>query len=83
MLLKDAHFPQGGNSGGVAGAINALASADCDVAITELDISGASSSEYTFVVRSCLNQPRCIGITSWGVSDAVCLLCSFLALLLI
>jgi len=65
------HYLQGSNSGGVAGAINALASADCDVAITELDIAGASSSEYTFVVRSCLNQPRCIGITSWGVSDAV------------
>ncbi|MDC2957088.1 endo-1,4-beta-xylanase [Streptomyces gilvifuscus] len=40
-----------------------------DVAITELDIQGASSSTYASVTNDCLAVSRCLGITVWGVRD--------------
>jgi endo-1,4-beta-xylanase len=62
------HLSAGGGSS-VAAAVSALAAANVDVAITELDIRGASNSDYTAVVNACLNNARCVSITSWGVSD--------------
>ncbi|NED12341.1 endo-1,4-beta-xylanase [Streptomyces sp. SID9124] len=41
-----------------------------DVAITELDIQGASASTYASVTNDCLAVPRCLGITVWGVRDS-------------
>ncbi|MER7727432.1 endo-1,4-beta-xylanase [Streptomyces sp. NPDC096323] len=40
-----------------------------DVAITELDIQGASATTYADVTKDCLAVSRCLGITVWGVRD--------------
>ncbi|MDQ0829378.1 endo-1,4-beta-xylanase [Streptomyces achromogenes] len=41
-----------------------------DVAITELDIQGASATTYANVTKDCLAVSRCLGITVWGVRDS-------------
>ncbi|GAA2333622.1 endo-1,4-beta-xylanase [Streptomyces kunmingensis] len=41
-----------------------------DVAITELDIQGASPTTYANVTNDCLAVARCLGITVWGVRDS-------------
>ncbi|TRM58124.1 glycoside hydrolase family 10 protein [Schizophyllum amplum] len=63
------HLSAGGSSG-VADAITTLASTGLEVAITELDIASAPTADYVAVAQACLDEPRCVSITSWGVSDA-------------
>jgi endo-1,4-beta-xylanase len=41
-----------------------------DVAITELDVEGASAQTYANIVNDCLAVSRCVGITTWGVRDS-------------
>ncbi|KAK8103298.1 glycoside hydrolase family 10 protein [Apiospora sp. TS-2023a] len=63
--------PGGWNpASGVPAALKALAASNAkEVAITELDISGAAANDYLTVMNACLQVSKCVGITVWGVSD--------------
>ncbi|KAF5318025.1 hypothetical protein D9619_012023 [Psilocybe cf. subviscida] len=61
---------QANASGGVQSVLELLATTGLPVAITELDIVNAASNDYVAVAKACLAVSACVGITSWGVSDA-------------
>jgi len=57
---------------GQAASLAALAATGVsEVAITELDIVGAAASDYVTATNACLNVPKCVGITVWGLRDPV------------
>ncbi|KAH6842450.1 glycoside hydrolase superfamily [Chaetomium sp. MPI-CAGE-AT-0009] len=61
---------QSGMGNGLAGAIKVLAAAGvAEVAVTELDIQNQNDNDYTAVTKGCLDEPKCVGITVWGVRD--------------
>jgi endo-1,4-beta-xylanase len=41
-----------------------------DVALTEVDVTNASTTQYAGLTQACVNVPRCVGITVWGVRDS-------------
>jgi endo-1,4-beta-xylanase len=63
-----------GQGSNLASAIKALAAAGVkEVAVTELDIQGSNTNDYVAVTKGCLAEPKCVGITVWGVRDPVSL----------
>ncbi|WBC13410.1 endo-1,4-beta-xylanase [Micromonospora sp. WMMA1998] len=65
------HFT-GGSSlpGNFQTTLSSFAALGVDVALTEVDVTNASTSQYAGLTQACMNVPRCIGITVWGVRDS-------------
>ncbi|MEU8306152.1 endo-1,4-beta-xylanase [Actinomadura sp. NPDC048955] len=64
------HFNSGSPyNGNFRTTLQSFAALGVDVAITELDIQGATASTYANVTNDCLAVSRCLGITVWGVRD--------------
>jgi endo-1,4-beta-xylanase len=64
------HFNAGGVPASFRTTLASFAALGVDVAITELDIPGASPTDYVAAVQACLDVPRCVGVTVWGVRDS-------------
>jgi endo-1,4-beta-xylanase len=65
-----AHFSASGMPANFQTTLSNFAALGVDVAITELDIANAPTAAYASVTTACLNVPRCVGITVWGVRDS-------------
>ncbi|MEV0425900.1 ricin-type beta-trefoil lectin domain protein, partial [Micromonospora sp. NPDC050495] len=65
------HFT-GGSSlpGNFQTTLSSFAALGVDVALTEVDVTNASTTQYAGLTQACINVPRCIGITVWGVRDS-------------
>ncbi|GAA3347023.1 non-reducing end alpha-L-arabinofuranosidase family hydrolase [Amorphoplanes nipponensis] len=65
------HFT-GGSSlpGNFQTTLTNFTNAGVDVALTEVDVTNSSTSQYAGLTQACMNVPRCIGITVWGVRDS-------------
>src|SRR3954468_10904607 len=65
------HFT-GGSSlpGNFQTTLTNFANAGVDVALTEVDVTNASTSQYQGLTQACVNVSRCLGITVWGVRDS-------------
>ncbi len=66
-----AHFT-GGSSvpSSLQTTISSFAALGVDVALTEVDVTNANTSQYAALTQACLNVARCVGITVWGVRDS-------------
>src|SRR4051794_1773859 len=65
------HFT-GGSSlpGNFQQTLSSFASLGVDVALTEVDVTNSSTTQYAGLTTACVNVPRCVGITVWGVRDS-------------
>jgi endo-1,4-beta-xylanase len=73
------HFIAGRVPPGLPAILAKFAALDVDTAITELDLRvelpatpevlARQAAGYRFVVAACLAVARCVGLTTWGISD--------------
>jgi endo-1,4-beta-xylanase len=73
------HFVAGAAPKKLGAVMVEFASLGVDVAVTELDLRirlpadekslAAQAADYASVVGACRATPRCVGVTSWGVTD--------------
>jgi endo-1,4-beta-xylanase len=58
-----------GQGANAPGAMAVLCAAASECALTEVDIQNANGQDWGNVVKACLDQKNCVGITVWGVRD--------------
>jgi endo-1,4-beta-xylanase len=65
------HFT-GGSSlpGNFQQTLSSFAALGVDVVLTEVDVTNATTNQYQGLTQACMNVPRCLGITTWGVRDS-------------
>jgi endo-1,4-beta-xylanase len=73
------HFVVGKAPADLEGVMAEFASLDVDVAVTELDLRlplpaddkalARQADDYASVVRACRETVRCVGVTTWGITD--------------
>jgi endo-1,4-beta-xylanase len=73
------HFVAGKTPADFGAVVQEFASLGVDVAVTELDLRirlppdkqslRAQADDYASVVRACRETPRCVGVTTWGITD--------------
>jgi endo-1,4-beta-xylanase len=73
------HFVAGSTPADLAAVMAKFASLGVDVAVTELDLRvplpadarslAVQAADYASVVRGCRATPRCVGVTTWGITD--------------
>jgi endo-1,4-beta-xylanase len=73
------HFVAGAAPDDIQAVMHEFAALGVDVAVTELDLRirlpadekslAAQASDYASVARACRAPPRCVGITTWGITD--------------
>lgn len=74
-----AHLIAGNSINSVPAQIRALAATGLDVALTEIDIRirkpvtsallTQQATDYATIIKACVDTPKCVGATVWGVSD--------------
>nr|WP_313900972.1 endo-1,4-beta-xylanase [Dactylosporangium aurantiacum] len=50
--------------------LSSFAALGVDVALTEVDVTNSSTTQYAGLTQACMNVPRCVGITTWGIRDS-------------
>jgi len=60
---------QTGEAHNVPASLTELCAAAPQCALTEMDIAGASPSDYVTAVKACVDTKNCVGVTVWGVRD--------------
>jgi endo-1,4-beta-xylanase len=73
------HFVAGAAPADLGAVMAEFASLGVEVAVTELDLRirlpadkpalEAQAADYASVVRACRSTPRCVGVTTWGITD--------------
>ena len=73
------HFVAGATSGDLGAVMRKFAALGVDVAVTELDLRirlpadkdslAAQAADYASVVSACRATRRCVGVTTWGITD--------------
>jgi endo-1,4-beta-xylanase len=73
------HFVAGAAPADFRAVMQKFGSLGVDVAVTELDLRvrlpadaetlAAQGADYASIVSACREMPRCVGVTTWGISD--------------
>ena len=73
------HLVAGAAPGDISAFMQKFASLGVDVAVTELDLRlplpvsnrslAAQAADYASIAAACRATPRCVGVTTWGITD--------------
>jgi endo-1,4-beta-xylanase len=78
-LGRQSHLVAGAAPRDISTIMQKFASLGVDVAVTELDLRlplpvsdrslAAQAADYASIAAACRATPRCVGVTTWGITD--------------